>query len=168
MENTIQNVIRDNVLMEIEQKGFCDVGSMDYPPKYVDLALQDLRVRGIVSSLAEEKITFINEDYIFIKKGNPENVQVERSGNKSFLVRSLLSHKEEKDLQESLTKMDMIDYLIEGLQILKKHQASIGAQHDIILSGVDRNTPSKEDADRLDELGWHVDPDYGNVWAFFV
>ena len=60
--------------------------------------------------------------------------------------------------------------LIEGLTILEKYGGDddCAAEHDIIYAG---STPadkmSKEDAKRLDELGWHWDDEF-DCWARFT
>ena len=55
---------------------------------------------------------------------------------------------------------------IEAITILSKYiPSNVGsifhAEHDIILSEVSRNNVSSEDTSRLNELGWHIDSEFG-------
>lgn len=55
-------------------------GSFYYSPSswnnLMDSALEELKNTNKIETLEDAKIKFMNEEYIFIKKGNPDNVKV--------------------------------------------------------------------------------------------
>lgn len=64
-------------------------GSFYYNPRMwnvsIDAALKELREKNEIETLSDANIRFMNEDYIFIKKGNPDNVRVVTKGKDSYL-----------------------------------------------------------------------------------
>ena len=64
------------------------------------------------------------------------------------------------------------DRLIEALAILRtvlrEHGGGqwLSAEHDVIYSSIDPEHFSEEQLQRLEELGWSVDPDDGNFYHF--
>jgi len=59
--------------------------------------------------------------------------------------------------------MKRIEEFAEGLKILAKYDSdgfSVCAEHDVVYAGPgDADEVDPEDADRLQELGWHIDSD---------
>lgn len=65
-----------------------------------------------------------------------------------------------------------VNQLVLGLAILTKYSSRgddslIEAQHDIIYFDPSAEEVSKEDADKLDKIGWHFDDEAGG-WAHFT
>lgn len=73
--------------------------------------------------------------------------------------------------------MATYDDVIEGLKILREHDDrshGVYAGHDVICAGPSpgldetaEEAVGEEDAERLEELGWHVDSETDS-WACFV
>lgn len=68
--------------------------------------------------------------------------------------------------------MGSVNTIIEGLQILKKYSEDIdiAAEHDVFYAGFDNDieTVSKEDKEKLDNLGWWKDEENGAGFGIFV
>lgn len=65
--------------------------------------------------------------------------------------------------------MPNLEAIIEGLTILKKYAKSpewIAAEHDILYGPPTQSDISKEDAERLEEIGWHKEDE--DSWAAFT
>lgn len=75
----------EDVMKEIEK-----YGTFFYIPERwneeTNREIAKLRAEGRISSLKDEGIKFANESYIFIKKGNSDNVIVVTKNNLSWLV----------------------------------------------------------------------------------
>lgn len=65
--------------------------------------------------------------------------------------------------------MATVDGIIEGLQIFKKYgNVDTAAEHDIFYAGPPYGIEvSKEDKNKLDELGWFIDSETDS-WATFT
>lgn len=68
-----------------------ETGSFYYNPYMwnvlIDAALKELREENKIETLCDVNIKFMNEDFIFIKKGNPDNVKVITKGGGSHLTK---------------------------------------------------------------------------------
>lgn len=53
----------------------------------IDAALKELREENKIETLYDVNIKFMNENFTFIKKGNPDNVRVITKGGDSYLTK---------------------------------------------------------------------------------
>lgn len=61
-----------------------------------------------------------------------------------------------------------IEEIIEGLTILKAYGGDVGADHDILFTGpYSQEDVTAQDAEALEELGWHWNDEY-SAWGHFV
>jgi hypothetical protein len=65
------------MIMEIiEEKGYFLDGPDYWGNRQIENEIDYLKKEQIISSLKDEEIKFINEDYFYIKKGNPDKIIV--------------------------------------------------------------------------------------------
>lgn len=80
----IQEAIREGLLDQIRAKGWiCDNNL--HPEDEIEL--RKLEFEGVIESLRSAGIEFMNEDYFFILKGNPDNVHVFQKDRCTFTLR---------------------------------------------------------------------------------
>lgn len=74
----------NKILKEIEEKGYY----LYSPEKWSEensKIIENLLKDDLISSLKDENIEFINEDYYYILKGNKQNIKVVTKDNLMFL-----------------------------------------------------------------------------------
>lgn len=70
---------------QLNTRGFVNVHYLDQQDH---LEVHNMTAEGLLENLVSAGIKFMNEDYFFIRKGNPDGVHVYTKGGVSSLVKT--------------------------------------------------------------------------------
>jgi hypothetical protein len=82
--NKIEHLTREQILTEVDNAGFILMYRLS---DETCAELDRLQAEGILATAREEGISFINEDYFYMRKGNPAGVHrvSDKRGMESWL-----------------------------------------------------------------------------------